>query len=202
MRRCIGGRQLKPRVRFACRGHDRHALVSCKTHHRGVLGEAVHEERAYAPVAGTQVRAREKRAANAAVALSFEHRNAELGVVTGPAKMRRTDEVQIVAGDPEHGVALEVDARHVAVNGEGVERHAEAQATILRAQREKMPLEEGALEARQLADEDLHRCPCLTADNTQGLRQLYFTIANAARAALIVSSISATPCAAETNPAS
>src|SRR5262245_10655405 len=101
--------------------------------------------------------------------------------------MRHADEAQIVGGDAEHRVAPEVDARDIGAHRYVVERGAKAQAPVVRIKGEKMRLQRG-LGTRQLADQCLH-CP-------------YFTMANPARAAASVSSISAVPCAAETNPAS
>jgi len=121
----------------------------------------VHEKRAHAPVAGTQVSAREERAAGAAPALSLENRDAELGVPLRAPEMGRGDQVEIVPGDAEHRVALEIDARYIAADRMVAERHAEAQAPVLLAQREKVPLEGRALEARQLTDVRLHCCPLL-----------------------------------------
>jgi len=94
--RSVRRRQRKPCIGFARFGDDRHALLSRQVHHGAVFRQAVHEERAPAPIAGTQMGTREQRAAHAAAALALAHRNAELRPALRPGEMRDADEAQIV----------------------------------------------------------------------------------------------------------
>ena len=126
-----------------------------------------------------------KRAADAAPAMAFEHRDAELGVRAAARDVRRPDEVQGVIEHAEQRVALEVDALHVSAHRRIVEGGAEAQAPVRSAERQKMRLEGRTLQPRELANQDIG--------------QIFL---KESRAAASVASISAAPCAADTNPAS
>ena len=111
-------------------------------HHGGVLGEAVHEKRAHAPVACPQVGARAtRRRYRARASTPAPRRRAPRS--RRLADVGRADEVQVLAGHAEEGVALEVDALDVGADRGIAERHAEAQAPVVRAEGEKMGLERG-----------------------------------------------------------
>src|SRR5687768_1919455 len=181
----VGRRELQPGVGLAVFGDDLHLLLAREVHHRRVLGEAVHEQRAHAPIACAQVGAREQRTADAAPAMAFEYRDSELGVRAAASDVRRTGKVQGIVEYAEQRIALEVDAFHVSAHRRIVESATEAQAPVRAAERQEVRLEGWTFRPRELANQDVG--------------QIFW---KDSRAAASVASISAVPCAAETKPAS
>src|SRR2546427_9333749 len=104
--------------------------------------------------------------------------------------MRDTEELQLIVRHRQHRVVREIDALDVRVHRVIAERRAEAQPAIVRSEREEMAAQCRALGPREFPDWNCH------------LGSSYPSFANAARAAVSVASISASPCAAETKPAS
>lgn len=148
-------RQRKPRIGFARFGDDLHALLTREMHHRRVFGEAVHEKRAHAPIAGAQVGARKKRTAEALAAMPLENGKAELGVRVGTRKMRCAKEPQLIVEYAEEGVALEVDALDIGANGRVVDRCTKTQPPVLGIERSQMTLERAALERGKLSHQNV-----------------------------------------------
>jgi hypothetical protein len=142
VRRRIRRRELEPGIRLAAAHADRHALPAREVHHRGVLGQAMHEQRALAPVARMDLRALEQRAADALAAMAGKHRHAELHVTGAARKMRRAEEAKLVVEHAERGVVLEVDARQVIAHRVVADGDAEAQPPILCLELEEVLLED------------------------------------------------------------
>ena len=83
-------------------------------------------------------------------------RQAELRALAGAREMRRTEKPQIVAPDAEHRVVPEIDALDIRAYSRIVLRGTEAQPAIVGVEREKVSLEGGSIDWRELGRED-HR---------------------------------------------
>lgn len=191
----IRRRQLEPCIRLAGLGNDLHSLAPGETHHRGVFGEAVHEQRAHAPIAGMQVRPLEERTTHALTAIARQYRNPELGVAIAAGEVCDAEEFQLIIGHGEDRIVPEIDARYILAHRVVAEGRAKTQPPIIGPENQKMAAECGALGARYFSNLDAHG-PCSRKDHSS------HTLPNASRAAARVASISASPCAAETKPAS
>jgi len=148
-------------VDFTRLGGEGHALLAGEVHHRAVFSQAVHEERARAPVARMGVGAREQGAAQAAPALRREHRHAQLGARRIARKVRDAEQLELVVEHAERRAMLEIDALHVGAQRGVAERNAEAQPPVLCSEREKVPLERGALSCGELTDDDFGAHACI-----------------------------------------
>jgi hypothetical protein len=83
-----------------------------------------------------------------------KHRQAELRALAGAREMRYAEKLQIVAPDAEHRVACEIDALDIRAYRKIGLRNAEAQPAIVGVEREKMSLEGGSIDWRELGRED------------------------------------------------
>src|SRR5258706_13787124 len=85
-----------------------------------------------------------------------KHRQAELRALAATRELRCSEELQIFAPDAEQRVAPEIDALDIRAYSRIALRGTEAQPAIVGAEREKVLLEGGSIDWRELGCED-HR---------------------------------------------
>ena len=201
----IRRRQLEPGIRLTARRGDAHALLARQVDHRGILGEAMHEQLSNTPVACVRVAAREQHCSNAGSAPGGKHRDTELRMRIAAREVRRPDKAELIVEDAENRVAVEADTCDIVPDRLIGQDNAETQPPIFVIEGEQVPLERIAFQPAKFARNDLRGHSVILFDSENDARfggSSQLTAANAARAADRVASISTLPCAAETNPAS
>lgn len=123
---------LETTVGFAALEHEPQFRLARQVQHDGVLGQAMHEQHPAADVGRVQQRALQQRVAVALAAAARIDAQAELRGAIGriEREVREADQLELVALDAEHAVALEIDVRHVVADAVVADRAAEAQPPV------------------------------------------------------------------------
>ena len=131
--------ELETAVGFAALEHEQQARFAREVQHDRVLGQAMHEQHAAADVRRVQERALQQSVAVSFATASRIDAQAQLGGAVGREReMREADQLERVALDAEHAVAVEIDAGHILADGIVADRAAKAQAPVFRRQLHQM----------------------------------------------------------------